>query len=145
MKDFIIVFGYGGGKRKVRREEGRKKDIISKGMSTFQEGCFEKPLIVAFPSQRIREIALSSSYPTLPYGTGGEEYFPLKKREEEGYLQNLLGSGKNCPILPVFRVPSVVPTTGTQQTLKALHKKNYLTFQKLFEYSRNSLNKFILR
>jgi len=131
VKDFIIVFGYGGGKS--RREKGRKKDIISKRMSTFQEGCFEKPLIVAFPSQRIRELALSSPYPTLPYGTGGEEYFPLKNGQEEGYLQNLLGSGEDCPILPVFRVPSVGPTTGTQRTLKTLHKKNYITFQKLFE------------
>jgi len=130
VKDFIIVFDYGVGKS--RREGGRKKDIISR-MSTFQKGCFEKPLIVAFPSQRIRELALSSPYPTLPYGTRGEEYFPLKNRGEEGYLQNLLGSGENCPILPVFRVPSVDPTTGTQQTLKALHKKNCITFQKLFE------------
>jgi hypothetical protein len=54
---------------------------------------------------------------------GGEEYSPLKNREEEGYLQNLLGSGKDCPILPVFRVPSIGPTTGTQQALKALHRK----------------------
>jgi hypothetical protein len=62
----------------------------------------------------------------------GEEYFPLKNREEEGYLQNLLDNGKDFKILPVFRVPSIGPTTGIQQALKALHRENYITLQKLF-------------
>jgi hypothetical protein len=48
--------------------------------------------------------------------------FPLKNREEEGYLQNLLDNGKDFKILPVFRVPSIGPTTGIQQALKALHR-----------------------
>jgi hypothetical protein len=48
--------------------------------------------------------------------------FSLKNREEEGYLQNLLDNGKDCKILPVFRVPSIGPTTGIQQALKALHR-----------------------
>ncbi|MFZ8860390.1 MAG: hypothetical protein ACO2PP_07815 [Thermocrinis sp.] len=39
------------------------------------------------------KLALSSPYPTLLYGTGGEEYLPLKKREEKGYLHNLLDKG----------------------------------------------------
>jgi len=52
--------------------------------------------------------------------------------EEEGYLQNLLDNGKDFKILPVFRVPSIGPRTGIQQTLKASHRENYITFQKLF-------------
>jgi hypothetical protein len=46
---------------------------------------------------------------------------PPENREKEGYLQNLLDNGKDFKILPVFRVPSIGPTTGIQQALKALH------------------------
>jgi hypothetical protein len=48
-----------------------------------------------------------------------EEFFLAKNRKKKGYLQNLLGGGKDCKSLPVFRIPSIGPTTGTQQALKA--------------------------
>jgi hypothetical protein len=48
-----------------------------------------------------------------------EEFFLAKNRKKEGYLQNLLDNGKDFKILPVFRVPSTGPTTGTQQALRA--------------------------
>jgi hypothetical protein len=48
-----------------------------------------------------------------------EEFFLAKNRKKKGYLQNLLDNGKDCKSLPVFRIPSIGPTTSTQQTLKA--------------------------
>jgi hypothetical protein len=70
--------------------------------------------------QRIRELTLSSPVPRSL--AGGEEYSSSENREKEGYLQNLLDNGKDFKILSVFRVPSIGPTTGIQQALKALHK-----------------------
>jgi len=48
-----------------------------------------------------------------------EEFFLTKNRKKNDCLQNLLDDGKDFKILPVFRVPSIGPTTGTQQALKA--------------------------
>jgi hypothetical protein len=47
-----------------------------------------------------------------------EEFFLAKNRKKKGYLQNLLDNGKDFKVLPVFRVPSIGSTTGTQQALK---------------------------
>jgi hypothetical protein len=52
----------------------------------------------------------------------GRSILRPENREKEGYLQNLLDNGKDFKILSVFRVPSIGPTTGIQQALKALHK-----------------------
>jgi hypothetical protein len=53
----------------------------------------------------------------------GRSILPPENREKEGYLQNLLDNGKDFKILSVFRVPSIGPTTGIQQALKALQSK----------------------
>jgi hypothetical protein len=64
----------------------------------------------------MRELNLPLTCPTLLCKM--EEFFLAKSRKKKGYLQNLLDNGKDFKILPVFRVPSIGPTTGTQQALK---------------------------
>ena len=115
---FFLISLFGKDRLGIVAEVSKVLYQLNLNIEDSSRGC-SKNLFSGPSPQPQRELTLSSPCPTLPCGRRG--IFPPKNREKEGYLQNLLDNGKDFKIHPVFRVPSIGPTTGIQQALKAFH------------------------